>query len=104
MKKIYLAYLAVILSAGGLSLASRTTKSLADLGLSNVCALAEDEENKVIHCTRIKSTANCYNNSDGKWCCLRVKEVEEYTIPVGGPFKEEHAIVTYCPSGTHEGN
>lgn len=74
---------------------------MSDIAMANVEALANDETGTG-KCSIAIAWADCYNNSNGMWCCLRVTAVKNYDVETGSILVCHHDRVTECPGGTHE--
>lgn len=80
---------------------SQNSIELSDVAMANVEALANDETGTG-KCSIAIAWADCYNNSNGMWCCSRVTAVKNYNVEAGSILVCHHDRVTECPDGTHE--
>ena len=56
-------------------LKAQRAEVMSDIAKENVEALANDENSGSGSCSVATSWGNCYDDSIGMWCCLRIKSV-----------------------------
>lgn len=101
-KMIKIAFVVAIAFVSGINVFNAQNPAvLSDVAMANVEALANDETGTG-KCSIAIAWADCYNNSNGMWCCSRVTAVKNYDVETGSILVCHHDRVTECPGGTHE--
>ena len=83
-------------------LKAQRAEVMSDIAKENVEALANDENSGSGSCSVATSRGNCYDDSTGMWCCLRIKSVRTSDVEPGSILECHHDKVNECTSGTSE--
>ena len=78
------------------------SSSESDLFLTNVEALSEEEQPKMLDCSVAIDSKGCYKPGPygDVWACEVITDVRSYQVVEGSPIVCHHDIISDCPYGT----